>query len=156
MKEPYTELTGLGSGRSVKEIKMSERFTDNGDGTITDNRTGLMWTKDAGTPTVGSCSGGIKNWQEALDYIACLNSINHLGYSDWKLPGVKELISLVDYSRFGPPLPLSHPFLNVQPHYYWSSSSYAYSTGYAWIVSMWNGYVSLDGKTSNYYVWPVR
>ena len=41
---------------------MSERFTDNGDGTITDNQTGLMWTKDAGTPTVGSCAGGIKNW----------------------------------------------------------------------------------------------
>jgi len=61
---------------------MSERFTDNGDGTITDNRTRLMWTKDAGTPTVGSCAGGIKTWQGALDYVTCLNGINHLGHSD--------------------------------------------------------------------------
>ena len=138
---------------------MSERFIDNGDGTITDNQTGLMWTKDAGTPTVGSCAGGIKTWQEALDYIACLNSINHLGYSDWKLPGVKELISLVDYSRFGPPLPLSHPFLNVQPHYYWSSSSSANGTCYAcyaWAVGMWDGYVDRNGKAHDDYVWPVR
>ena len=135
---------------------MSERFTDNGDGTITDNRTRLMWTKDAGTPTVSSCAGGIKNWQEALDYIACLNSINHLGYSDWKLPGVKELISLVDYSRFGPPLPLSHSFLNVQSYVYWSSSSDAGGTNVAWVVYMWVGYVYDFSKTCNYYVWPVR
>ena len=135
---------------------MSERFIDNGDGTITDNQTGLMWTKDAGTPAVGSCAGGIKTWQGALDYVTCLNGINHLGHSDWKLPGVKELISLVDYSRFGPPLPLSHSFLNVQPSIYWSSSSYANYTGYAWIVIMWDGYMYYNGKTYDGFVWPVR
>ena len=132
------------------------RFTDHGDGTITDNQTGLMWTKDAGTPTVGSCAGGIKTWQGALDYVTCLNGINHLGHSDWKLPGVKELISLVDYSRFGPPLPLSHSFLNVQSSGYWSSNSYAGTTDGAWVVAMWGGHVLNDAKTSSRYVWPVR
>ena len=132
------------------------RFIDHGDGTITDNQTGLMWTKDAGTPTVGSCAGGIKTWQGALDYVTCLNGINHLGHSDWKLPGVKELISLVDYSRFGPPLPLSHSFLNVQSYGYWSSSSDANYTDGAWVVHMWDGGVGHDGKASNGYVWPVR
>ncbi|MBF0539766.1 MAG: DUF1566 domain-containing protein, partial [Nitrospirae bacterium] len=59
------------------------RFTSNSDQTVTDNLTGLVWTDDASTPTVGSCTGGYMNWQAALVHVACLNKANYLGYNDW-------------------------------------------------------------------------
>ena len=66
-------------------------FVDNGDGTITDLATGLMWSQ--------SDSGDGMDWEEALAYVQDLNARNHLGYSDWTLPNAKELQSIVDYSR---------------------------------------------------------
>jgi len=66
-------------------------FQDNGNGTITDLATGLMWDQS------GSSEG--MNWEEALNYIQELNSQNYLGYSDWRLPNAKELHSILDYSR---------------------------------------------------------
>jgi hypothetical protein len=66
-------------------------FTDNGDGTVTDSATGLMWTKE---------DGGIgMKWEEALAFVQEKNSENHLGYDDWRLPNAKELQSIVDYTR---------------------------------------------------------
>jgi hypothetical protein len=66
-------------------------FTDNGDGTVTDNATGLMWSQDD--------SGTGMNWAEALAWVEQKNAENYLGYSDWRLPNAKEMQSLVDYSR---------------------------------------------------------
>lgn len=133
------------------------RFTNNGDGTVTDRLTGLVWTKDAGTPTAGVCSGGYKTWQGALDYVTCLNSMNYLGYTDWRLPNVNELESLINADEPNSAVWLNtQGFTNVQSYYYWSSSTYAFSTYYAWIVNMWNGYVDFNFKTHSSYVWPVR
>lgn len=64
---------------------------DNGDGTITDQATGLMWAQDD--------SGTGLNWQEALAWVATQNAASYGGYSDWRLPDAKELQSIVDYSR---------------------------------------------------------
>ena len=66
-------------------------FADNGDGTITDNATGLMWSRDD--------SGIGLNWEEALAWVEQNNAKNYLGYSDWRLPDAKELQSIVDYTR---------------------------------------------------------
>ncbi len=66
-------------------------FTDNGDGTITDEATGLMWSQ--------SDSGEGMTWEEALAWVQQMNDENYLGYSDWRLPNAKELQSLVDYTR---------------------------------------------------------
>lgn len=63
-------------------------FTDNGDGTITDNATGLMWMQDD--------NGEGVSWEDALSYA---EDFEYAGYSDWKLPDAKELQSLIDYSR---------------------------------------------------------
>lgn len=63
-------------------------FQDNSDGTITDNATGLMWTKDD--------SGEGLNWAGALDYAY---NATAAGYDDWRLPNAKELQSIVDYTR---------------------------------------------------------
>lgn len=63
-------------------------FVDNGDGTITDNATSLMWQQDD--------SGEGMNWENALSYAE--NQV-FAGYSDWRLPNAKELQSILDYSR---------------------------------------------------------
>ncbi len=63
-------------------------FADNGDGTVSDNATGLTWTQN------DSASG--MNWDAALNYC---ESLDYAGSSDWRLPNVKELQSIVDYSR---------------------------------------------------------
>lgn len=66
-------------------------FHDNGDGTVTDRATGLMWSR-------GDSGKGL-NWQEALAWVQQRNAQKHLGHGDWRLPNVKELQSIVDYTR---------------------------------------------------------
>lgn len=66
-------------------------FHDNGNGTVTDSATGLVWSK--------TDSGKGMNWQEALAWAQERNAQKHLGQSDWRLPNAKELQSIVDYSR---------------------------------------------------------
>ncbi len=72
-------------------------FLDNGDGTITDLATGLMWMQvDSGTFHVGNDGDGKLNWKQAL---AWAENLEYASYSDWRLPNAKELQSIVDYTR---------------------------------------------------------
>lgn len=66
-------------------------YIDNGDGTITDAATGLMWSQ--------ADSGEAMDWEDALAWVQQRNEENYLGYSDWRLPNAKELESIVDYTR---------------------------------------------------------
>lgn len=66
-------------------------LVDNGDGTLSDNATGLMWPQ--------ADSGAGMNWSNALAWVQARNATNYLGYNDWRLPNAKELQSLVDYAR---------------------------------------------------------
>lgn len=66
-------------------------FKANGDGTITDRATGLTWSQ--------ADSGKGLNWEQALAWVQRMNAAKHLGHDDWRLPSVKELQSLVDYTR---------------------------------------------------------
>ena len=66
-------------------------FEDNGDGTVSDASTGLMWTK--------MDNGSALKWEEALAWVEQRNEENLLGYNDWRLPNAKELQSIVDYTR---------------------------------------------------------
>ncbi len=132
----------------------TDRFTDNGDGTVTDNLTGLVWLKNA------DCFGK-KIWTTALSDANTLNSgecdlTDGSLEGDWRLPNVRELHSLIDYGRWMPALPNPHPFLNVQLSYYWSSTYYQSDKEYAWTVYLRLGNVSYMIKTETHYVWPVR
>jgi len=129
------------------------RFTDHGDGTVTDNLTALMWAKDTNLP------GGSKTWQGALDYVSDMNAgINeNYGYTNWKLPNLRELQSVIDYGQFDPALTLGHPFENVLFVNYWSSTTAGGITVYAWAVHIRNGTVERYLKTTDtLYVWPIR
>jgi hypothetical protein len=130
------------------------RFTDNGDGTVTDNLTGLIWLKNA------NCFGQ-RTWTDAVSDCNGLAS-GSCGLSDgssaadWRLANRFELESLLDMSQYNPALPSGHPFSNVQPTYYWTSTTYALNTAHAWYVNMNSSYVSSPEKTFSHYVWPVR
>lgn len=119
-----------------------KRFKDNGDSTVTDNKTGLMWLKDANYFLR-------MTWHQALEAVADLNL-------DWRLPNVNELHSLIDYSQFNPALPSGYPFANVQEDWYWTSTTYANYTDYAWFEDMRDGGVDYGYKGNGHYVWPVR
>ena len=101
----------------------SPRFTDNGDGTVTDNLTGLIWLRAA------NCFG-TRDWATAVTDANGLASgscglSDSSSVGDWRLPSVRELQSLIDYSQFNPALPSANPFSGEQPRHYWSSTSYA-------------------------------
>ena len=130
------------------------RFTDNTDGTVKDNLTGLIWLKHA------NCFGQ-RTWEEALAECNGMSAgwcglTDGSNPGDWRLPNYKELFSLVDAEYYNPALPSGHPFTNVQYHGYWSSTTWQLNTNDAWHVYMNSGSVSSYDKYGYYYVWPVR
>jgi hypothetical protein len=138
----------------------SPRFIDNGDQTVTDNLTGLVWTKDAHDFGPAACvPAETRSWQEALNYVMCLNTTGYLGKSDWRLPNPLELRSLVNYQAPRDYLWLNgEGFSNVQDNFYWSSSTVVkdFWTDGGWLVDMVYGVESGIGKPNGYFVWPVR
>jgi hypothetical protein len=123
------------------------RFTDGGNGTVRDNLTALVWTKDA------QHIKGTMAWADAL---ATCNDLDFAGHNDWRLPNARELLSLIDYEAHDPALPQGHPFDNVQYLFYWSSTTYDASAVNAWGVYLCNGYAFNYHKATKAYVWPVR
>jgi hypothetical protein len=135
------------------------RFSDNSDGTVTDNLTGLIWLRDA------NCFGAV-NWDTALananalaaPYPACsLTDPSKAG--DWRLPNIRELSSLVDASTFNPAISTGHPFLNVQTDkLYQSSTTDPLRADFLLAVSMTTGSMNkaIYGALNYYYFWPVR
>ena len=103
-----------------------QSFTDNGDGTITDNVTGLMWQKvDAGEMT----------WENAVNNAGAVTTG---GYSDWRLPTRAELAGLVDDTRHEPAIDTAL-FPGVQPRWHWTSTPTAWSASAAWCVLFGDG-----------------
>jgi hypothetical protein len=126
------------------------RFTDNGDGTVTDRLTGLAWSMDANP------AGGSKTWKQALDSIKTLNRRNYLGHDDWRLPNINELRSLLNKQPDLAAWLNSLGFHGVRKDYYWTSSTYAALASCAWSVGMYSGIVTGRVKTDGGFVWPVR
>ena len=115
------------------------RFTDNGNGTATDNLSGLTWLKNAGCASAGYW-GNAMSWSNNLASGNCSLSDGSLA-GDWRLPTISELVGLTDLSRRNPALPAGHPFEFVRPGGYWTSTR-ADSYGNIKIVFMGTGNVS--------------
>ena len=123
-------------------------YTDNGDGTTTDSRTGLMWLKNASTYN----NGASQTWESALS--GC-ESFTYASYTDWRLPNRRELMSIVNYQNQNPAINTTY-FTTTQSNYYWSSTTYVPNTAYAWRVYFGNGRVGDGYKPASRYVRPVR
>ncbi|MGB3216776.1 MAG: DUF1566 domain-containing protein [Anaerolineae bacterium] len=130
------------------------RFTDNGDGTVTDNLTALIWLKNA------NCFG-TRLWATALTDANALAS-GSCGLSDgsiaggWRLPNANEMHSLIDLAQSNPALPAGHPFTGVQVNLYWTSTTVDYHTSGVVVVALSDGAPVGAEKGGIVYVWPVR
>ena len=144
----WAETPGDGAGDSGQDgfyqagCPSAERFTDNGDDTVTDNCTGLMWQKKTAPRDY--------SWRQALRYCERLELG---GYADWRLPNVRELQSIADYGRYDASI---DPLFAAESDWYWSSSSHIDDPDYAWFVDFEEGYVDYDDKDEAYYVRAVR
>ena len=130
-------------------------FTDNGDGTVSDNLTGLIWLKDANCFSVRTWSNALSDSNGLADGSCGLTDASNIG--DWRLPNLKELMSVFDLENYDPALPTTHPFINVETGgVYWSSS-----TDSSWDIRAHFVYPRTGGsgarfKTDTGIVWPVR
>ena len=133
---------------SIVATAPASRFTDNGDGTVTDKATGLQWKRcsEGQTWSGGTCIGSptTRTWQQALQLA---EAASYAGKSDWRLPNVKELSSIVELACYKPAIDAAI-FPATPASWYWSSSP---SAGYplrAWGVDFDDGndgYGSKDG-----------
>jgi hypothetical protein len=158
-ESPYAEIPCEGTGQDGAYIINPMSFYDNGNGTVTDNNTGVMWQKED--------DGNYYNWYQASGiYDSTYNpslqnvcgSLNLGGHSDWRLPTKKELMTIVDYSipYPGPTINTTY-FPNTKSSHYWSSTTYAYNPSSAWSVYFSYGYVYGGSKHyDGYYVRCVR
>ncbi len=110
-------------------------FKDNGDGTITDNYTGLIWQKMQ--------SSTLLSWEEALNYALGLSLT---GMTDWRVPNIKELQSLNDEKLVKPSFNKIY-FPNILSGNFWSSTSQVNATNRAWDLNVDYGIVSYSDKT---------
>jgi len=139
-------------------------FTDNGDGTVSDTVTGLMWDKCSwGQTSNTDCGGGAASthtWTQALGVSVSANTASYKGYTDWRLPNISELESLVkvdaatsptiDTAAF-PNTPLAHLWGG-----FWSSTTYTLDPTYSLYVAFNEGAPNANGKGADYYVRLVR
>ena len=121
-------------------------YRDNGNGTVTDNVTGLMWQQEDDNIE--------RTWEEALTYC---EGLTLAGNSGWRLPNIKELRSIVDNTKDNGPSIDTTYFPNTNSSRYWSSTTNVQNqTSGAWLVSFSAGGFSSTFKSSDEHVRCVR
>jgi len=128
----------------------SFHYTDHGNGTATDHVTGLIWATDGNG--AGCFNGQSATWQEAIDHC---NSLIFANYSDWRLPNIRELHSLVNYSTTTPKIN-NTIFVNTRSGRYISSTTHAGFTESAQYINFADGDLGALGKDAFGPVFYVR
>ena len=145
----------------------NDRYTDNGDGTVTDHQTRLMWQKSTDCTGCVVDKDNTYSWSSPvslspdgsvfLTFLAELNGPSPFaGYDDWRLPTITELQSIADCSFGDPCIDQSIFGLVLPDHAYWTSSSYTFDHSRAWYVYSANGLNYVDNKRDNNYARAVR
>ncbi|MBE7412453.1 MAG: DUF1566 domain-containing protein [Leptospiraceae bacterium] len=142
---------GSYQGQDAQENQgVSRSYTDNGNYTITDNTTGLVWQKCSGGQNNDStCSGiaNLTNWTDANNYCNTLT----LSGKNWRLPTYIELSTIVEHSMNPLPINLTN-FPNTIAGHYWTKTNYLFDLSYAWVVNFSGGIIYANLKTDPYYV----
>lgn len=137
---PFSEVSCAGTGQDGAYNMNPLLYTDNNNGTVTDNNTALMWQKGESTSSMV--------WASAVSYC---NGLSLGGYTDWRLPTEKELGSLIDYSIANPgPMIRTTYFPNAKKYYYWSSTAFAGNSSLAWNVLFSEGLENYFNKSFSY------
>ena len=141
-------------------LSAQAKFTDQGDGTVIDTITGLMWDKCSwGQTRTGSyCTGSatIYTWRNSLNVAVTANQRNWRGYSDWRLPNQAELESLIDITKATGPTINITAFPSTPARNFWSSTIYAPYPTYAWYVDFYGGLPNAYNQINDGHVRLVR
>ena len=141
---------------------MENRFTDNLNGTIKDNLTGLVWqqhTADINEDDEITAEGDMVSWQTALQYC---EDLQFAAYDDWRLPNIREIMSLIDFGRFSPainPLFTTAPSAEKEPSAYWSSTPLIFHPRESWLVNFEFGFPASSNEQAEqtaFYIRAVR
>lgn len=119
-------------------------------GTVTDLRSGLIWDQCLWGKSGTDCSAGVAStltWRQALAVPGTANAAKHRGQSDWRLPNIKELASLVEVCRI--PAINDQVFPATAADGAWTSSPYMLFPGYGWIVLFADGSITNTSLDSN-------
>jgi hypothetical protein len=179
LRTGQTTAYGTGSDGDLQK-GVARAYTDNGDGTITDNTTGLMWEKkdrsggihdvDNSYTWSGTSYGGtnIMDGTITTTFLAALNAGDGFaGHTDWRIPNQNELLSLVNYENVNPSVDAafntscaaSCTLLTcscTKSSYYWSSTTYRGFPDFAWGAGFYDGYDYANVKSDYSYVRAVR
>ena len=159
----YTKLDGSGnvlSDSATSWVMVKDNVTGliwenkTDDGTIHDKDNRYTWY-DSNPATTGGYAGTPGNGTDTEDFINALNSAHFGGYSDWRLPTINELDSIVNNDIYNPAINTTY-FPNTVSSDYWSSTTYAPNTFVAWGVYFGYGNDSPSAKDDSYYVRAVR
>src|SRR3990167_8252334 len=148
---PWNELSACAAG--VGTLEPNPRFIDNKNGTITDNLTGLMWTKSM------NLIGGV-NWNTALAYITDVNSGKNpnFGYKDWRVPNRRELLYMFDWTNHHSTNFAGYPIFTNEVGAIWTSTTaISNNNDSAWMFFVLGQSLRSGTKGSGTAaVWPVR
>ncbi|SMF43402.1 Protein of unknown function [Alteromonadaceae bacterium Bs31] len=127
------------------------RYDIRENGTVEDKNTGLVWLRCVQGKSGENCQTGSAielTWAAALQYIAKVNEKGVAGYSDWRMPNIRELSTLVELQCVEPAISLdAFPFSPAS--HVWSSSPYHFYTHYSWYVDFTNGAATYDERIVN-------
>ncbi|MBI5674662.1 MAG: DUF1566 domain-containing protein [Nitrospirae bacterium] len=153
---PYAEIPCASTGQDGAYDINPMSFNDNRNGTVTDNNTRLIWQKGENPTTYNwyRASGRYHETYNPTSQDVC-SELTTGGYSDWRLPTKKELMSIVDYSILSPGPTINPIFTHTKQSFYWSSTT---DSGSAWYVDFGRGggNFGYGNKTDDYYVRCVR
>lgn len=135
------------------------RYTVNDNATVLDTKTNLIWMHcSAGqAPLSSSCDGTASTytWESALAQTMTTNSIGFAGFTDWRLPNIKELASLAKLNCISPAIN-EIIFPNTVADWYWSASPYAGDSNFAWLLDFNYGNDNANDRSTNLRVRLVR
>jgi hypothetical protein len=144
---------------AIPQTTPNSQLVDIVNGTITDTATGLIWKKcSEGQTNDTYCTGSatMVNWSDALQAAETLNSSGGFaGKTDWRLPNIKELQSIVEVACSAPSIN-SDRFPNIGPSNFWTASAYANNSASAWSVGFGHGGSSGDYRYNSFQVRLVR
>ena len=123
--------------------------------TVLDNSTGLMWKKCSEGLSGDNCETGSATTHTFAQAIAICEDDTTDEYTNWRLPNIKELLSIVDYGKVSPAIDTDF-FPGTVSDLYWSSTAYLDCPYYAWVVYFGGGNANGDAKDGDIYVRCVR